>query len=488
MTTIVNDGGAGDGIEGSTDSHGSNGVVGLNKDPTPRNAATPKGNGVFGSTLVPDGAGVFGLHNTGGVGVAGFGHPAGIGVVGISAPAGAKGGDGVLGVTNSEHRNGMVGRNDSTTARAAADAGGNGVLGFTQVPDGAGVFGIHATTGIGVAGLGLIGMSGGSVNGVGVMGVSAPPGGKGGDGVQGITNSEFRNGVYGRNDSTTKRNNADPAGNGVFGYSRVPDGCGVLGAHGAGGHGVIGTGGFGMIGIGSIIGVWGQAKGTGWAGYFTGPVRIDGSAESQRLAVDFAASIGGTLKVTGATSIGGTLNVTDAVNVTANTGGTPLLLSKHTGNGVAARFEGDVEVTGDIRLTNADCAEDFDIAGTDVIALGTVMVLCGDGALAPSERAYDKRVAGVLSGAGSYKPGIVLDQRPERGGHRLPVALVGKVFCKVDADRAPVEVGDLLTTSDTPGHAMKATDPARAFGAVIGKALRPLGTGQDLIPILVALQ
>jgi hypothetical protein len=53
---------------------------------------------------------------------------------------------------------------------------------------------------------------------------------------------------------------------------------------------------------------------------------------------------------------------------------------------------------------------------------------------------------------------------------------------------APIEVGDLLTTSPTPGHAMKATDPVRAFGAVIGKALRALGDGQGLIPILVALQ
>jgi hypothetical protein len=58
----------------------------------------------------------------------------------------------------------------------------------------------------------------------------------------------------------------------------------------------------------------------------------------------------------------------------------------------------------------------------------------------------------------------------------------------VDANREPIEVGDLLTTSPTPGHAMKATDPVRAFGAVIGKALHPLKTGHALIPILVALQ
>jgi hypothetical protein len=66
--------------------------------------------------------------------------------------------------------------------------------------------------------------------------------------------------------------------------------------------------------------------------------------------------------------------------------------------------------------------------------------------------------------------------------------LLGKVFCKVDAQYGAVEVGDLLTTSPTPGHAMKASDPAKAFGAVIGKALRPLTEGHSLIPILIALQ
>jgi hypothetical protein len=45
-----------------------------------------------------------------------------------------------------------------------------------------------------------------------------------------------------------------------------------------------------------------------------------------------------------------------------------------------------------------------------------------------------------------------------------------------------------LTTSPTPGHAMKADDASRTFGSVIGKALRPLESGQTLIPILVALQ
>ena len=154
---------------------------------------------------------------------------------------------------------------------------------------------------------------------------------------------------------------------------------------------------------------------------------------------------------------------------------------------IAGLFQGDVEVTGDIRLTNADCAEDFDIAGIEKIEPGTVMVLNQEGTLQQSQHAYDKKVAGVISGAGDYKPAIRLDQRASTE-RRLPIALMGKVYCKADASYGAIAVGDLLTTSPTPGHAMKADDHLKAFGAVIGKALRPLKTGHGLIPILIALQ
>jgi hypothetical protein len=143
--------------------------------------------------------------------------------------------------------------------------------------------------------------------------------------------------------------------------------------------------------------------------------------------------------------------------------------------------------TGDIVLLNADCAEDFDASELNGIEAGTVVVLDRQGRLCQSTEAYDRRVAGVVSGAGGNKPGIILDKRPAQT-NRLPLALVGKVYCKADALFGPIDVGDLLTTSPTPGHAMKADDPAKAFGAVLGKALRPLRSGQGLIPILVALQ
>jgi hypothetical protein len=140
---------------------------------------------------------------------------------------------------------------------------------------------------------------------------------------------------------------------------------------------------------------------------------------------------------------------------------------------------------GDIFLKNADCAEEFEMA--EHAEPGAVMVIDEEGQLRQCYQAYDKTVAGVISGAGNFKPGIVLDKQLS-SQQRKPVALVGKVFCKVDASYAAIRVGDLLTTSPTAGHAMKAIDPLKAFGSVIGKALKPLQEGNGLIPILIALQ
>jgi hypothetical protein len=141
----------------------------------------------------------------------------------------------------------------------------------------------------------------------------------------------------------------------------------------------------------------------------------------------------------------------------------------------------------DIILANADCAEEFEVAEDSIVEPGSVMVVGADQKVRVSDRSYDRRVAGVVSGAGSYKPGIILD-RQRSVGARVPIAVIGKVFCKVDAQYGAIEVGDLLTSSPTPGHAMRIHDPTLAFGAVIGKALDALRTGSGLMPLLVALQ
>lgn len=143
--------------------------------------------------------------------------------------------------------------------------------------------------------------------------------------------------------------------------------------------------------------------------------------------------------------------------------------------------------SGDIVLQNADCAEDFEVAEGETLEPGTVVALDDEARLRPSGGEYDTRVVGIVAGAGGLRPGIILGRRGG-GSARLPVALMGRVYCKADAAGGAISAGDLLTTAHTPGHVMRATDPLRAFGAVVGKALGGLDRGTGLIQVLVALQ
>jgi hypothetical protein len=68
------------------------------------------------------------------------------------------------------------------------------------------------------------------------------------------------------------------------------------------------------------------------------------------------------------------------------------------------------------------------------------------------------------------------------------VTLAGRVYVKAEAYSAPIAPGDLLTSSTIPGTAMKASDRTLSPGAVIGKAMTGLDSGQGLVLVLVALQ
>lgn len=74
----------------------------------------------------------------------------------------------------------------------------------------------------------------------------------------------------------------------------------------------------------------------------------------------------------------------------------------------------------------------------------------------------------------------------EDGGDLDLVILGVYAHCKVDATDAPIEVGDLLTSSNNPGHAKKATNPQ--LGSIIGKALEPLAQGTGYIAVFVNIQ
>ena len=70
----------------------------------------------------------------------------------------------------------------------------------------------------------------------------------------------------------------------------------------------------------------------------------------------------------------------------------------------------------------------------------------------------------------------------------IPLAVVGIVPCKASAENGPIEPGNLLVASSTPGRAMKGTDRNRMLGAVVGKALEPLREGKGVVQVLVTLQ
>jgi hypothetical protein len=123
------------------------------------------------------------------------------------------------------------------------------------------------------------------------------------------------------------------------------------------------------------------------------------------------------------------------------------------------------------------------------IPKGSVVIIDEEnpGKLTLSSEPYDTRVAGIVSGAKGINPGIALHQEGMiEGGQN--VALSGRVYVLADATLGPIKPGDLLTTSSTPGHAMKVVEHGRAQGAILGKAMSALKQGKGMVLVLVTLQ
>jgi hypothetical protein len=110
-----------------------------------------------------------------------------------------------------------------------------------------------------------------------------------------------------------------------------------------------------------------------------------------------------------------------------------------------------------------------------------------------ADREVDPLVIGIVDGEATPAPGEP-DNRTEPGdptsiapgGDLFVVTLGTYAHCKADATEAPIEVGDLLTTSARPGHAKKAVDPK--VGSIIGKALDALSEGTGYISVFVNIQ
>jgi len=162
----------------------------------------------------------------------------------------------------------------------------------------------------------------------------------------------------------------------------------------------------------------------------------------------------------------------------------------HIGTGATGstlHVAGDINVSGNINAKYQDVAEW--VPSTQKLAAGTVVILdvAHNNHVATTTKAYDTRVAGVISA----QPGIALG---EAGEGKALVATTGRVRVRVDATRAPINIGDLLVTSETPGVAMRSEPlelggvPIHRPGTIIGKALEPLAKGTGEILVLLSLQ
>ncbi|MEI7433239.1 MAG: hypothetical protein WCJ93_03185, partial [Methanomicrobiales archaeon] len=140
------------------------------------------------------------------------------------------------------------------------------------------------------------------------------------------------------------------------------------------------------------------------------------------------------------------------------------------------------------KIPNSDVAEYMPV--TENVTPGTVMVIGKGGVLHPSSIANDTHVAGIVS----TEPGVSLGAKEGGNPGEAIIAVAGRVPCKVDATNGPIEEGDLLTTSNNPGYAMKAIPKiidGQGFypnGIVLGKAMGALESGTGTIEVLVTLQ
>ena len=333
---------------------------------------------------------------------------------------------------------------------------------------------IYGTSSGGSFGSGISGSDTGNFNNAtGVNGSSTI-----GDGVYG---SGGNKGVYGITSS------AGPTHAGVFGENSAVGGTAVVGN-------ALAINSAGIAGVADTAGSSGvYGRGNLWAGFFQGNVNITGTN-----------AFGGTTRQMISLYDDGTYRYGIGVQSStlyqrAGTGGGFAWYSggSHNGNQnnsgggftcMTLDGTGHLSVSGLTITGGSDVAEPFEMS-TAEIPKGSVVSIDEEhpGHLKVCVGQYDTRVAGIISGANGINPGLSLHQTGVMEGSQN-VALSGRVYVLADAANGSIKPGDLLTTSKTPGHAMKVTNHARAQGAVIGKAMSSLKTGKGLVLVLVTLE
>ncbi|MFB6208719.1 MAG: hypothetical protein ABEJ56_01120 [Candidatus Nanohaloarchaea archaeon] len=148
--------------------------------------------------------------------------------------------------------------------------------------------------------------------------------------------------------------------------------------------------------------------------------------------------------------------------------------SKVNGNDIYV--EDNIEVGGNVVGAGADVAEK--IRNESRLEPGTVVEISGNMSVDRTDERHDTEVAGVVSS----NPAMVMAK--ERDG--VPVAMTGTARVKVSMENGEISPGDMLTTSSTPGKAMKCEEMDECEGAIIGKAMQPAENPSE-IKMLVSM-
>lgn len=493
---------------------------------------TSPDNAILGHTTGSSGtgAGVYGqTDSTTGYGVFGFAYP-GTGLnYGVYGRSNSATGTGVYGrgASGSGNNFGVVGQAQSTTGKGvyawASSTTGNNYGLFAECNSASGYAGYFLGRGFFSGNVGFntsnpthpvhaVLPGGSAIHGegaIGVEGYNLQPGGRGVYGFDTRTSGE-NYGVYGQTSSTQ-------------GFAGYFDGRGYFS----------GNVGIGTSTPGARLEVLGAGSGTGisMSGVDTGlslnisatgtAIMVPSLTGSARAASFYGVSTsellstwndgGGPALVTRGGSDaspngGGTVIVGDTAGqniaidnneIMARSNGavSTLYLNNDGGNVVIGSAAGGTSTlaTPVLQITGgADFSEQFDVTPVGDLEPEPGMVVCIDTAnpakLVMSSKPYDRTVAGVISGAGGVATGMIMSQRGSEADGAQPVALTGRVYVMADATIDAIDPGDLLTTSNVPGHAMKVRDYERAQGATLGKAMTPLAVGErGLVLVLVGL-
>ena len=140
-------------------------------------------------------------------------------------------------------------------------------------------------------------------------------------------------------------------------------------------------------------------------------------------------------------------------------------------------------------LGGSDLSEYFDVHSSPSVAPGMLVSIAGeDGSLALTAKKRDKKVVGIVSGANGIETGLMMGQRGSIADGDTPIALTGRTYVYATTENGAIEAGDFLTSSSTPGYAMKVKKHGKAKGAIVGKAMTSLREGSGFVLVLINLQ